>query len=86
MTGVGTDFYLRDSGSILEGAEPGQVQSIQLCGSGRPDILLCIGVDRPGGEGFDLGKCLILLRQGIRCPEIIKGYLGRDLGGREEAV
>lgn len=37
-------------------------------------------------KGFDLGKCLILLRQGIRCPEIIRGYLGRDLGGREEAV
>lgn len=59
---MGTDFYLRDSGFILEGSEPGQVQSIQLCGSGRPDILLCIGVDCPGGEGFDLGKCLILLR------------------------
>lgn len=83
---MGTDFYLRDSGFILEGSEPGQVQSIQLCGSGRPDILLCIGVDCPGGEGFDLGKCLILLRQGIRCPEIIRGYLGSDLGGREEAV
>lgn len=86
MTDVGTDFYLRDSGSILEGAEPRQVQSIQLCGSGRPDILLCIGVEGPGGEGLEPGKSLILLRQGIRCPEILRGHPVRDLVGGEEAV
>ena len=83
MTDVGTDFYLRvHSGG--GGARAGPINpALWFC---WPDILLCIGVEGPEGEGLEPGKSLILLRQRIRCPEIIRGYVGRGLGGREEAV
>lgn len=43
-------------------------------------------VEVPRSEGLEPGMCLILLRAGIRCPEVIRCYFVRDLGGRQSEV
>lgn len=85
LTGMGAGFYLSDSGSTLEGLGPGQVylvsRSILPCGSAEPARLLCMGV-----EGLEPGKSLVLLRKGIRCPEIIKVLPCQGPGRKQSEV